>query len=94
MKRIEPTIVEKAIQTVDGFSKVYKGLQQQIMLRGQSKSTLENYIRRIALISLHYGHLPEALPEMPGSQAGVLGRGPDERCLRGKVFSCSVHGSP
>ena len=33
MKRIEPTIVEKATQTVDGFAKVYKMLQQQV--RGQ-----------------------------------------------------------
>jgi integrase/recombinase XerD len=63
MKRIEPTIVEKAVQTVDGFAKVYKTLQQQIALRGQSESTLKNYIRRIALISLHYGRLPEDIAE-------------------------------
>jgi integrase/recombinase XerD len=63
MKRNEPTIVVKATQTVDGFAKVYKTLQQQIVLRGQSKSTLENYIRRIALISLHYGRLPEDITE-------------------------------
>ena len=63
MKRNEPTIVEKAIQTVDGFAKVYKMLQQQILLRGQSKSTLENYIRHIALISLQFGRLPENITE-------------------------------
>jgi site-specific recombinase XerD len=63
MKRIEPTIVEKATQTVDGFAKVHKTLQQQVVLRGQSKSTLENYIRRIALISLQYGRLPEDIAE-------------------------------
>lgn len=63
MKRMEPTIVEKAIQTVDGFEKVYKTMQQQVLLRGQSKSTLQNYIRRIALISLHYGRLPQELTE-------------------------------
>lgn len=62
-KRIEPTIVEKAIQTVDGFEKVYKKLQQQVTLRGQSRSTLENYIRRIALISLHYQRLPELVSD-------------------------------
>lgn len=62
-KRIEPTIVEKAIQTVDGFEKVYKQLQQQVTLRGQSQSTLENYIRRIALISLHYQRLPELVSD-------------------------------
>jgi len=63
MKKIEPTIVEKATQTVDGFAKVYKMLQQQVLLRGQSKSTLENYIRRIALISLHFNRLPEEISE-------------------------------
>jgi site-specific recombinase XerD len=63
MKRIVPTIVEKAIETVDGFLKVYKTMQQQVLLRGQSKSTLQNYIRRIALISLHYGRLPQEITE-------------------------------
>jgi integrase/recombinase XerD len=63
MKRDEPTIVEKAIQTIDGFEKVYKTMQQQTVLRGQSKSTLENYTRRIAQISLHFGRLPQDIPE-------------------------------
>jgi len=63
LKRIEPTIVEKAIQTVEGFEKVYKTMQQQTVLRGQSKSTLENYTRRVALISLHFGRLPQDIPE-------------------------------
>jgi integrase len=54
-------VVEKAIQCVDGFEKVYKLLQQQVTLRGQSRSTLENYIRRVALVSLHFGKLPEQL---------------------------------
>ncbi len=54
-----PTIVEQAILSVDGFEKVYKTFEQQVILKGQSKSTLNNYIRRIALISLHFGKLPE-----------------------------------
>jgi site-specific recombinase XerD len=62
-KRTEPTLVEKAIQSVDGFEKVYKLLQQQVTLRGQSRSTLENYIRRIALISIHFGMLPEQVSD-------------------------------
>jgi hypothetical protein len=45
MKRILPTIVGKAIETVDGFLKVYGTMQQQVLLRGHSKSTLQNYIR-------------------------------------------------
>ena len=62
-KRNEPTIVEKATQTVDGFERVYQTMQQQTLLRGQSKSTLNNYIRRIALIGLHFGRLPENIAE-------------------------------
>lgn len=60
-KRIEPTLVENAIQTVPGFEMVFKKLEQQVTLRGQSKSTLNNYIRRIATISLHFGQLPEQI---------------------------------
>lgn len=45
------------------FQKVYKLLQQQVTLRGQSRSTLENYIRRIAQISLHFGVLPEQVSD-------------------------------
>ena len=63
MKRDEPTLVEKAIQRVDGFDRVYKTLYQQTVLRGQSKSTLSNYIRRIALISLHFNRLPENISD-------------------------------
>jgi len=63
MKRSEPTIVQKVIQTIDGFEKVYKTIKQQVILQGRSQSTLNNYIRRIALISLHFGELPENISE-------------------------------
>ena len=63
MKREEPTIVVKAVQIIEGFEKVYKTMQQQTVLRGQSKSTLENYTRHIASICLHFGRLPEDIPE-------------------------------
>jgi len=43
--------------------KVYKSLQQQVILRGQSQSTLNNYIRRVALISLHFGQLTEHISD-------------------------------
>ena len=60
MKEVkESTIVGQAIETVEGFKEVYKKLHQQVTLRGQSRSTLENYIRRIAQISLQSGKLPE-----------------------------------
>lgn len=57
------TIVEKAIEQVPGFRNVALKLEQQVVLRGQSKSTLNNYIRRIALFVLHFNCLPEALSE-------------------------------
>lgn len=62
-KKSEFTIVERAIQTIVGFEKVYNTLKQQTILRGQSQSTLENYIRQIALISLEFNKLPENLSE-------------------------------
>lgn len=63
MKRNEPTLVAKAIHTVPGFEMIYKKLNQQVTLRGQSQSTLNNYIRRIAIISLHFSRLPEQITD-------------------------------
>lgn len=40
-----------------------KTLEQQTILRGQSQSTLNNYLRRIAAISLHFGKLPEHISD-------------------------------
>ena len=62
-KKTSPTIVERAIETIQGFDEVSRKLEQQVELRGQSKSTLKNYIRRIALLCLHFGKLPEQLEE-------------------------------
>ena len=62
-QRIAPTMVESAIATVTGFDKVYARLQQQVTLRGQSSSTLNNYIRRIANVCLHFGKLPDAISD-------------------------------
>ncbi len=62
-KKISPGIVEPAIESVQGFDKVAIKLEQQLALRGQSKSTLQNYIRRIALLCLHFGELPELLDQ-------------------------------
>jgi site-specific recombinase XerD len=51
------------MSTVPGFERIYAKLNQQVTLRGQSKSTLENYIRRIASISLYFGKLPELISD-------------------------------
>jgi integrase/recombinase XerD len=62
-KRNEPTMVQKAIETVPGFELVYKKLGQQVALRGQSQSTLENYIKSISRISLHFSKLPDQISD-------------------------------
>ena len=62
-KKTSLTIVEQAIIAVPEFENVVKKLDQQVALRGQSKSTLNNYIRRIALISLHFGKLPNLIDD-------------------------------
>ena len=51
------------MESITGFGAVYKTLQQQVTLKGQSRSTLENYIRRIAQISLHFGKLPQQISD-------------------------------
>jgi len=56
-------IVDRAIFMVEGFEKVFKIIHQNTVLRGQSKSTFHNYLRRIALISLHFTRLPEDISD-------------------------------
>jgi len=63
MRKKRSKIVDQAIQTVEGFEKVYKVIHQNTVLRGQSKSTFHNYLRRIALISLHFDRLPENITD-------------------------------
>lgn len=62
-KKCEFTILERAMQTVPGFDKVYHKLKQQTILSGRSQSTFDNYIRRIALVCLEFNRLPEDISE-------------------------------
>lgn len=62
-KRTSPTTLEQAIIAVPEFEKVIKKLANQVTLRGQSKSTLDNYTRRIALLVIHFNRLPEQVSE-------------------------------
>ena len=39
------------------------GLQEKMVLAGQTKSTLSNYARKIAHICLHYRRLPQDISE-------------------------------
>ena len=62
-KKSESTILQRAMQTVEGFDKVYHKMRQQSILGGRSESTFENYLRRIALVCLEFNQLPEDISE-------------------------------
>jgi len=62
-KKTSPTIMERAIALVPEFQEVLEKLSQQVTLRGQSKSTLNNYGRRIALFVVQFEKLPEQVSE-------------------------------
>jgi len=57
------TIVEQACYEIHGFSKLWEELQQKVTLSGHSQSTLNNYGRKIAQLSLHFGKLPQHISE-------------------------------
>lgn len=62
-QKSEFSVIGRAMATVAGFDRVYHKLEQQVLLRGQAKSTFENYIHRIAQVSLHFNSLPEDVIE-------------------------------
>lgn len=62
-QKSEFSIIGRALATVTGFDRVYHKLSQQVVLRGQASSTFENYIHRIAQVSLHFNRLPEDISE-------------------------------
>ena len=71
------TLIEQAVALVPGFENVVRKLETQVELRGQSKSTLNNYIRRIALCVIHFGKLPEQIdPEEINEYLAALARDP------------------
>ena len=63
MKNKRLTIVQSALQTIDGFEQVFKVIKQNTVLQGKSQSTFNNYLRRISIISLHFGKLPEDISD-------------------------------
>jgi site-specific recombinase XerD len=63
MKNKRLTIVQSALETITGFEQVFKVIKQNTVLQGKSLSTFNNYIRRIAIISLDFGKLPEDISD-------------------------------
>lgn len=62
-QKSESSVIGRALARVAGFDRVYRSMSQQIVLRGQTKSTFENYIHRIAQVSLHFNCLPQDISE-------------------------------
>lgn len=57
------TILESACHEIPGFRKLYKELEEKMVLSGQTGSTLNNYGRKLAHISLQFHKLPQDIPE-------------------------------
>ena len=57
------TAVEQACQEINGFRDLYEQIEEKMVLSGKTRSTLSNYIRKLAHISLQFGKLPQQIPE-------------------------------
>lgn len=85
------TVVEQAIELVPEFKNVVHKMEQQVTLRGQSKSTLNNYIRRIALVVNNFGRLPEQIEEEEINEY-LVGLARDPRSPSRSSFKHMVYG--
>jgi len=61
MKKQETTLVQRACAKVAGFKNLHKQLEKKIIVSGKSLSTLNNYMRCIAHLALHFNCLPAQL---------------------------------
>lgn len=60
-KEQEATVVQRACTKVTGFKTLYKRLEKKIVVSGKSISTLNNYMRCIGHVALHFNTLPTHL---------------------------------
>lgn len=61
MKKQGATLVQRASAKVAGFKTLHKRLEKKIIVSGKSLSTLNNYMRCIAHVALHFKCLPSDL---------------------------------
>jgi len=57
------TILRMAQERVEGFSTLYRRFERKMTIAGRSSSTITNYGRHIAAISLHFQCLPTELDQ-------------------------------
>ena len=55
------TFLNQAFNKIPGFQEMYQKMQRNMSLAGKSKSTLFNYGRYLAKLSLHFNCLPTEL---------------------------------
>lgn len=60
-KQKETTLVQRACAKVAGFTTLHKRLEKKIIVNGKSLSTLNNYMRCISHVALHFKRLPSQL---------------------------------
>ena len=56
-------IVQRACNEINGFRELFEELDDRVRLSGQSSCTLVNYSRKLALLSLHFGKLPQDITD-------------------------------
>lgn len=61
MKQQGATLVQRAMAKIAGFKALNKRLEKKIIVSGKSLSTLNNYMRCIAHVGLHFNCLPTQL---------------------------------
>ena len=59
----ENTVVQRACVSVPGFASVWKKFEDQVALQSLSRSSLNNYGRKLAHLCLRFGALPEQLSD-------------------------------
>jgi len=55
------TIVQRACRELAGFESLCLQLEKRILITGKTMSTLQNYMRCVAHLSLHFKVLPTQL---------------------------------
>lgn len=84
------SLVEKAIFSVKGFSKVYDIMHEQAVLKNHSLSTLSNYLRQIARLCLQFDALPEDIDDYDINkfliELAISTKSPSRSCFKHTVY--------
>ena len=85
------TILTMAQQRVEGFAALYRRFERKMTIAGRSSSTITNYGRHIAAISLHFQCLPteldqDQLEDYPYMLQSKEQRSPSESYFKFTVF--------